>query len=349
MEKDSQHNQKVWSKTIRRFRFYLILGSGGIMFMAACLMGYVLNPSLFKNSRFSNTPDTIYLLNYDIGTLNDSPKNTLIKKGHELFVNTAHYLGPSSQLSFAGNHLSCTNCHLGAGTKPYAAPLIGVVQRFPQYRGRENKMGSIEERINGCMERSMNGRKIPSGGPEMKAMVAYLNWLGRYAPKDGKVKGSGFVKLNIPKRPVDLLHGKEIFDTHCTLCHQKDGQGVRAADGVGYEYPPLWGNDSYNNGAGMTRVITAAQFIKANMPFGTVYNQPVLTDEEAYDVAGYINQQVRPEKRNREADFPNLTKKPVSTPYGPYADTFSIQQHQLGPFQPIMEFYKSEFNLIKSK
>ncbi len=99
----------------------------------------------------------------------------------------------------------------------------------------------------------------------------------------------------------------------------------------------------------MTRVITAAQFIKGNMPFGTTYDRPILTDEEAYDVAGYINQQQRPEKPNRAVDFPDLKKKPVSTPYGPYADNFSVEQHQLGPFQPIMEYYKKEFNINKSK
>ena len=99
----------------------------------------------------------------------------------------------------------------------------------------------------------------------------------------------------------------------------------------------------------MTRVITAASFIKGNMPYGTTYKNPILTDAEAYDVAGFINQQERPKKKNLEEDFPNLKKKPVSTPYGPYVDSFSLVQHQLGPFQPIMEYYKKEFNLIKNK
>ncbi|MCL4115705.1 UNVERIFIED_CONTAM: hypothetical protein GTU68_038329 [Idotea baltica] len=255
-----------------------------------------------------------------------------------------------SDRTYAGNNLSCTNCHLWSGTKPYAAPLIGIIQRFPQFRGRENKIGTIEERINGCMERSMNGKILPLDSKEMKAMVAYLNWLSRFAPQDGKIEGQGFVKIEIPDRPVNLEKGKGIFKANCVLCHGADGQGKRSIDGnVHYEYPPLWGNDSYNNGAGMTRVITAAQFIKANMPFGATYEKPVLTDEEAYDVAGYINQQKRPQKKNREVDFPDLTKKPVSTPYGPYADSFTIEQHQWGPFKPIMDYYKKEFNMVKYK
>ena len=99
----------------------------------------------------------------------------------------------------------------------------------------------------------------------------------------------------------------------------------------------------------MTRVITAAQFIQGNMPYGTTFDNPVLTDEEAYDVAGYINQKLRPTKPNREVDFPDLVKKPVSTPYGPNSDNVSEEQHQLGPFQPIMKYYKDEFDMVKTK
>ena len=289
---------------------------------------------------------------YDVSLLDDSNENVAIKYGHELFIKTPKYLGPDNgdpDKVYTGNRLACNNCHLKSGTKPFSAPLIGIVKRFPQFRGRENKIGTIEERINGCMERSMNGRKIPSEGKEMQAFVTYLTWLSRLAPEDGKVAGQGFVKVEIPNRKVDLIHGQQVFEKNCIVCHGKNGQGVKRPESFTYEYPPLWGNDSYNNGAGMTRVITAAQFIKANMPFGTTYEAPVLSDGEAYDVAGYINQQQRPEKPNREADFPDLIKKPVSTPYGPYVDNFPIEQHQLGPFQPIMEFYKSEFNSIKSK
>ncbi len=294
----------------------------------------------------------IYDRNYDVWVLDNSKENKEIKYGFKVFRNTSKYLGPGREnagMAYAGNNLSCTNCHLGSGTKPYAAPLIGIIQRFPQYRGRENKIGTIEERTNGCMERSMNGSMMPPDSKEMKAMIAYMNWLGRYAPEDGKIEGQGFVEIEIPDRGVDPENGKRVFSSHCIICHGSNGQGTKSVDEFAYQYPPLWGKDSYNDGAGMTRVLTAAQFIKANMPFGATYENPVLTDEEAYDVAGYINQQERPEKANREKDFPDLKKKPVSTPYPPYADTFSLAQHQLGPFKPIMDYYKNEYNIVKSK
>ncbi|WP_245967109.1 c-type cytochrome [Ulvibacterium marinum] len=323
-----------------------------VLLVPPCFMLWNCVDGYSKGSENENTTKDVYAMNYDVSRLDDSEENTQIKLGYEVFQNTSKYIGPAStekNKAYTGNNLSCTNCHLGSGTKPYAAPLIGIIQRFPQFRGRENKIGTIEERINGCMERSMNGTMMPPDGKEMEAMVAYLKWLSRYAPKDGKIKGEGFVKIDIPQRAVDLENGKQIFTTNCVLCHGKNGQGVKALDGHGYQYPPLWGDDSYNNGAGMTRVLTAARFIKANMPFGASYENPILTDEEAYDVAGYINQQLRPKKVNRENDFPDLKKKPVSTPYPPYVDTFSLEQHQLGPFQPIMEYYKSEYNIVKSK
>ena len=115
----------------------------------------------------------------------------------------------------------------------------------------------------------------------------------------------------------------------------------RGAGGVARRW---WGY-----GAGMTRVLTAMRFIKGNMPFGATAEFPILTDEQAYDVAGFISQQERPIKANLEVDFPDLTKKPVSTGYPPYVDDFPINQHQLGPFQPIMEFYKQKYNITKTK
>ncbi|WP_162558655.1 c-type cytochrome [Robertkochia solimangrovi] len=288
----------------------------------------------------------------DIAMLDSTAENEMILYGYDLFQKTPAYIGKRSRdtlMHFAGNTLSCGNCHLFAGTKPYAAPMIGVLDRYPQYRGREDQIGTIEDRINGCMERSMNGRLMEKGSREMLAFVAYFRWLDKYKIDGEPPEGTGYLNVQLPERAVDTVKGKELFDRHCSVCHQPDGSGVVKKDSTGFLYPPLWGVDTYNNGAGMTRVITAAEFIKANMPFGTSYNAPYLTDEECYDVAGYINVQLRPVKTNLEADFPDLKKKPVSTPYPPFADPFDVTQHQLGPFQPIMEYYQKEYGMKKSK
>ena len=341
-------------KEIRRFTFLLTGFFGSIIILLIIFL--LLNNGVFDTLSSYDSIDTyadgIYSKNYDVSTLDDSEENLVIKYGHELFINTPKYIGPDNpqpDKEYAGNSLSCNNCHLNAGTKPFSAPLIGIIQRFPQFRGRENKIGSIEERINGCMERSMNGRKMPVLSKEMRAIVGYLNWLSRYSPADGNIEGKGFLKLIIPDREVDLSHGASVFTNICSECHGLDGQGLKEEGSFVYTYPPLWGEQSFNNGAGMTRVITAAQFIKGNMPFGVTYMNPQLTDDQAYDVAGYISQQTRPIKKNLEEDFPNLLKKPVSTGYPPYADPFSKEQHQVGPFLEIMDYYLKTYQIKKTK
>ncbi|MEZ4796232.1 MAG: c-type cytochrome [Flavobacteriaceae bacterium] len=311
-----------------------------------------LNVIHFSFNDNANDVDSIFYLNYDVSQLDDTEENKLIKYGYDLFINTPQHIGPgngNSEKIYSGNRLACNNCHLNAGTKPHAMPLIGVINRFPQYRGRENKIGTIEERINGCFERSLNGKVLPIESDEMTALISYLNWLNRYAPKDGNIEGQGLKEIKIPNREINLENGKKVFDNVCIKCHGSDGKGIILLNEYTYQYPPLWGNDSYNNGAGMNRVITAAQFIKANMPFDETYESLKLTDDEAYDVAGYINQMQRPIKSNLNLDFPDLLKKPVSTPYPPYEDHFTVEQHQKGPFQPIIEFYKKKHNITKTK
>lgn len=288
-----------------------------------------------------------------IEQLGDEPNAELIRLGYDVITRTPELIGPLAKdpaQRYAGNALTCQNCHLAAGTKPASGSFVGVFGRFPQFRGRENKMGTMEERIDGCMERSMNGRKMPHDSKEMKGMIAYMAWLSEGVPSEEEKKYKGFLSVDIPEVKADINIGKAIFEKHCVVCHGEDGQGKRPnPDGL-YLYPPLWGEDSFNHGAGMHRVITAAQFIKGNMPFlQATYDKPVLTDEEAYHVAAYINSFDRPQKANTEVDFPDKKLKPVSTPYGPYVDPFSPEQHKYGPFQPIMAYYQKEYDIKKTK
>lgn len=278
----------------------------------------------------------------------------LVQDGYLLISETPKYIGPMAEeenTQFTGNNLTCTNCHLKGGTQKGSASWVGVTGRFPQFGGRANKIGSIENRINGCMERSMNGRKLPDDSQQMKAIVAYMEWLGEGIPEGEKEIYRGYARLQIPEIAVDLNRGKEIYARDCALCHGPDGQGISSPDSKqGYLYPPLWGPDSYNDGAGMHRVITAAEFILSNMPFGMASREnPRLSDEDAYHVAGYINSFSRPHYQNTEADYPDLRLKPVSTPYGPWADDFSPEQHKYGPFPPIIDFYQKTQNITKIK
>ena len=139
-------------------------------------------------------------------------------------------------------------------------------------------------------------------------------------------------------RAADPVRGQVVYASNCSVCHAPDGLGVRRSlptTDLGYMIPPLWGPDSFNDGAGMSRLIASANFIHFNMPHGTDYLNPQLTPEQAWDVAAYMVSQPRPHKAGLDKDFPDLLEKPVDVPYGPYADSFSEQQHKYGPFAPI--------------
>ena len=293
---------------------------------------------------------------WHLKSLNEIPEDNIggsIKYGYELITNTPRLIGPKASdsiLRYAGNNLSCTNCHLDAGRKVGAGSFVGISNRFPQFRGRENKIGTLEDRINGCLERSMNGKMISTDSKEMQAMIAYMDWLSEDVPDEVANKYKGYVNIVLPTMAADPIKGKVYYKAKCSICHQENGQGIPNVDGVpGYLYPPLAGNDSFNDGAGMHRVITSAQFIKANMPLGASYDAPQVSDEEAYHIAAFINSLPRPQKENKAVDFPDKKLKPVSTPYGPWSDTFSPTQHKFGPFQPIIAFYEKEYQLIKTK
>lgn len=322
-----------------------------IMLLVTVVFGTVglLNPSLF----ISNKVDAEHWKPRKVATdLAGHEKESLIRLGRDLITKSPELIGPLAgkvEKQYAGNMLTCQSCHLEEGTKPGAGSFVGVANRFPQFRGRENKIGTLPERIDGCMERSMNGQKIPHESLEMQAMVAYMEWLSEDVPEEKEDYYKGFTSVDLPEVKADPAKGKLVYEQHCQTCHMEDGQGQRAGEGL-YVYPPLWGENSYNHGAGMHRVITASQFIKANMPYlQASKDNPILTDEEAYHVAAYINSFERPQKANPEVDFPDKNLKPVSTPYGPWVDGFSAEQHKYGPFQPIMAWYEKELGIKKSK
>jgi thiosulfate dehydrogenase len=271
-----------------------------------------------------------------------------VRYGRDLITRTASLIGPEvsdPHHRFSGNNLNCQNCHLQAGTKEYGLPFVGVYADFPNYRARSGSVGTIEDRIEGCMTRSMNGKPIPPNSPEMTAIISYLKFLSTGRPVGEPTPGRGSGKMPELLMAADPGHGKVVFSQACAMCHGADGLGQRAGrigDAKGYSIPPLWGPDSFNDGAGMARVINAANFVHFNMPNGATFRQPALTAKDAWDVAAYIESQARPHKSGLERDFPNRLQKPVDTPYGPYADGFSFDQHKYGPFAPIRAAIQAE-------
>lgn len=286
-----------------------------------------------------NAPDRaapfIVPAGFEIPSFGENREGRLAAYGYKLITETYALIGPESKIPVTGNRLACSNCHLDGGTRPYAAPYIGLSGLFPVYIGREDKIESLEERINGCFERSMNGKAIDVNDEVMRAMVTYIKHISKEAPVGVRIAGQGFVDFTPPDRAADIDRGATVYRNNCRSCHGNNGEGAKGSAEYregGYIYPPLWGPDSYNDGAGMGRIITAAKFIKGNMPLGATHDNPVLTDEEAFDVAAYINSQSRPVKTGKSNDYPDLKKKPKDCPYPPFADNTPPKQHKYGPF-----------------
>ena len=220
--------------------------------------------------------------------IRDSLVLAAVRRGRAILANTRDSLP-----AHVGNKLRCVSCHMGDGLKPNQMPYVGVYARFPQYRPRSATVEIIEDRINDCFERSMNGKALARDSRPMRDIVAYLAFLSYGVPVGSQVEGQGIPRID--PVPVDTTRGREVFTASCTICHGVDGQGTNAA-------PPLWGPSSYNIGAGMARVRTAAAFIHQAMPF----DKPgTLTPQQAYDVAAYINSRPRPDFKDKAEDWPN--------------------------------------------
>jgi thiosulfate dehydrogenase len=293
----------------------------------------------------------------DVDALPADSFGQTVRTGRDLIVHTAATIGPDAAdpaMRFSGNGLECQSCHLNAGTVKFGLPLAGVWGVFPLFIGRENEVRTLEERINGCMERSMNGRALPVDSPQMKAMLAYIRFISANVPTGQSAEGRATPPLPLPVVASDPQHGAQLFAATCAVCHQADGQGQRwgpqdaAAQRHRYQFPPLWGPDSFNDGAGMARPITAASFIHANMPFGTDYTHPVLSPQDAFDVAVFIESQQRPHRLGNEQDFPDRSLKPVDATYPPFIGPFPPAQHLTGPWPPIQQWMKANAGSLHS-
>ena len=171
---------------------------------------------------------------------------------------------------------------------------------YPVYRSRAGRVNVIQERINGCFERSMNGKALDLGSDDMNAMVSYMSWLSQDMPFGVSPEGRGFVKIDKNLEP-NTDNGKKLFAEKCSVCHGAEGEGQYNDDGT-YLYPAVAGEKSFNDGAGMARTYTAAAFIKGKMPFGQGNS---LSDQEAVDIAAYFTHLPRPVKANKDKDWPN--------------------------------------------
>jgi len=269
----------------------------------------------------------------------------MILYGHDLIAHTAKFLGPKGTVAHISNGMNCQNCHLDAGTRPWGNNYAAVYATYPQLRGRSNTVQNIYGRINDCLQRSLNGKTLDTTSYEIQSIYMYMKWLGKGVAKGKKPYSAGLPKPAFLSRAADPAKGKVVYIKVCSSCHGDKGQGLLNADGSEYTYPPLWGQHSYNDGAGLHRLSSFASFVSSNMPYNLAsHAHPLLKNEEAWDVAAYVNSQPRP-RMDQHKDWPDITKKPFDAPYGPYADSFNEQQHKYGPFEPIVNAKTTKNNL----
>ena len=256
--------------------------------------------------------------------------------GEDIIANTSRYFGPHGSVLQISNGMNCQNCHLNAGKKNWGNNYSAVYSTYPKFRERSGAIETIYKRVRDCFERSLNGSAPDSNSKEYRAIYAYIKWVGQNVKKNQKPVGSGIDKLPFLERAADPVKGKKIYIAQCQRCHGANGEGQLSLTKISNEYPPLWGDHSYNTGAGLFRISNFAGYIKSNMPFKiATHNNPTLTNEEAWDVAAFVNSQPRP-KKDLSNDWPDISKKPFDHPFGPYTDGFTETEHKFGPFKPIL-------------
>ena len=275
----------------------LFLLAGGMWWLQAQPVAFSLDESSVGNREDSAAIDAVFTPPSP-ETIPAGLRGEQIRMGYEIIVHTQQYAK-----RYVGNKLNCTNCHLDAGLNPNAASYVGLSVLYPEYQAKVGEQVSLTDRINECFERSMNGKALPPDSSKLQAVVSYIEWLSQNVPRGSKVAWRGIPRIN-PSRQPDPIRGKSVFAKKCSCCHGTDGQGSMAA-------PPVWGPNSYNIAAGMARVSVAASFIKGNMPRGWGWS---LSDDEAFDVAAYVNSQPRLDFPAKKFDWPK-GGKPSDVPY----------------------------------
>lgn len=212
------------------------------------------------------------------------PLGDMIRLGRDLFSNTQKLRG-----IYVGNDLACSNCHMGEGANAMAAPIWATPVDFPKYRGKNMHVNTLYERIAGCFSYSMNGTPPLPQSKVMVALESYMKWLSTGIPSDAVLKARGYFYIPAPQAEPDYARGETLYKARCAMCHGSDGAGQKVGERI--IFPPLWGPNSYNWGAGMHDLEKAAGFVKHNMPLGNAN----LTDAEVWDVVIYMNSHERPQ------------------------------------------------------
>jgi len=238
-----------------------------------------------------------------------------VKLGQAIFNGTSPLAAP-----FVGNSLRCARCHLDAGKLADSAPMWAAYVEYPAYRSKNGRVNTLAERMQRCFIYSMNGKAPPLGDKVLVALESYAFFLAKGAPVGAKLAGRGYPTPSKPALAMDFNRGAKVFEQKCSLCHGADGQGQSSNGAV--VFPPLWGLKSFNWGAGMWSIKNAAGFIKANMPLS---QGNTLSDQEAWDVAVFMDSHERPQDPRFKGSIAETRKKHHDSPLDMYGQTVNGQ------------------------
>ncbi|TWT64764.1 c-type cytochrome [Allorhodopirellula solitaria] len=212
----------------------------------------------------------------------------VIELGRDIVNNTKDH--PLSK-AYVGNSLNCTSCHLDGGTHPEAGTFLGIATAYPAWSPREQRVITLQDRVLNCFMRSQNGVRPPQGSNVSIAVTAYITWLStgeKIKQNPDKPLGPhhvpGLAVVDGSTLKGDVERGATLYEDHCASCHGDEGLG-------GVDGPPVWGDQSYNNGAGLSRELKLASWLKVAMPL----DDPYLSEQEAFDIAAFVNSHDRPE------------------------------------------------------
>ncbi|NDP22533.1 MAG: c-type cytochrome [Paludibacter sp.] len=240
---------------------------------------------------------------YDPPKPEDAPKEIreVVLYGYDILTNTKKHVP-----DYVGNELNCHNCHFEGGIteggKNGGISYVGVAAKYPKYRNRQEYSVDLMTRVNNCLMRSLNGNPLPPESKEMTAIITYFHWISKGIPIYAEIPWLGLKPLKSNHKP-DKANGQELYAGICANCHGDNGEGGKHKEKMkketngekgkmehGESGPPLWGEKSFTDGAGMSKLGNMASFAYYNMP----RHNPILTEEHAMDIAAWVTDQPRP-------------------------------------------------------
>jgi thiosulfate dehydrogenase len=289
----------------------MLWGLAGLVPAVAACVVWLPGMLLPKGRAAEPDPEPVVFQPPPDSAIPSGPFGDMVRLGEQIFNDPATYAP-----QYVGNKLHCSNCHLDSGRQAGAGPMWAAYTAYPAYRSKNGHVNSFEERLQGCFRYSMNGKTPPLGDKVLVALESYSYFLAKGLPTGGEAPGRGYPELPKPPLPVDYTRGAAVYSQTCAACHGPQGQG-QMSDGKTM-FPALWGPQSFNWGAGMGSIKSAAEFIRANMPLGQGGS---LSVQQAWDVATFVDSQVRPQDPRFTGDVAQTRKRFHDTPFSMYGET----------------------------